>query len=158
MISMLLFFCPTGLKKIDLHKGFSLLEVLISIAIFTSALLAITAMLLNTIKGNSISIHLTTAAQLASKQIEEIMLMPYSDLKDADKDSADGLDDHDPMTADMVNLDVETGGAGKRYDIYANIVEDFPVKDTKTIRVIVAWRDGERDKYTRFDFVRTLGE
>ena len=61
-------------------------------------------MLLNTIKGNSLSIHLTNASQLASKQIEEMMLMRYSDLKDIDKDGADGLDDHDPATADMSKL------------------------------------------------------
>lgn len=145
-------------EKINFPGGFSLLEVLISIAIFTIGLLAISVMLLNTIKGNSLSIHLTNASQLASKQIEEMMLMPYSDLKDIDNDAADGLDDHDPATADMSKLDVEAGGIGKSYDIYANIVEDCPVKKTKTIRIIVAWKHGERDKHTRFDFVRTFGE
>jgi prepilin-type N-terminal cleavage/methylation domain-containing protein len=142
----------------DLNRGFSLLEVLISIAIFTTALLAISVMLLNTIKGNSVSINLTTATQLASKQIEEIMLMRYSDIRDVDKDATDGLDDHDPATADMSNLNVEAGGTGKRYDIYTNVVEDYPVKNTKTLRVIVAWKHGERDKHARFDFVRTFGE
>ena len=91
----------------DLNKGFSLLEVLISIAIFTVALLGVTVMLINTIKGNSLSINLTTASQLASKQIEEMMLMNYSDLRDFDKDGAKGLDDRDKVTADMSNLDVE---------------------------------------------------
>ena len=158
MISWIRFLGSAMVKKKHFHRGFSLLEVLVSIAIFTTALLAITAMLLNTIKGNSISIHLTTAAQLASKQIEEIMLMPYSTLRDADKDAMAGLDDHDPMTADMSILGVEAGGIGKHYYIYANIAEDYPVNKTKTIRVIVAWRDSERDKYTKFDFVRTIGE
>ena len=142
----------------DLNRGFSLLEVLISIAVFTTALLAVSIMLLNTIKGNSVSINLTNASQLASKQIEKMMLMPYSDIKDKDKDAADGFDDHDYATADMSNLSVETGGTGKRYDIYANIVEDYPVKNTKTIRVIVTWKHNKRDRQTKFDFVRTYGE
>lgn len=145
-------------KEMNLHRGFSLLEVLISIVIFTTALLAISVMLLSTIKGNALSIHLTNASQLASKQIEEMMLMHYSDLEDIDKDAADGLDDHDPATADLSRLAVEAGGTGMRYDIYANIVEDYPVKKTKTIRVIVAWKHGERDKHTKLDFVRTFGE
>jgi prepilin-type N-terminal cleavage/methylation domain-containing protein len=145
-------------KKSDSSGGFSLLEVLISIAIFTIALLAISVMLLNTIKGNTISIHLTNASQLASMQIEEMMLMRYSDLRDMDSDAAGGLDDHDPATADMSKLAVEAGGTGKLYNIYTNVAEDYPVKRTKTIRVIVAWKHGERDKHTKFDFVRTPGE
>ena len=139
-------------------EGFSLLEVLISIAIFTTALLAISVMLLNTIKGNTLSVYLTNASQLASMQIEEMMLMRYSDLRDMDNDAAKGLDDHDPDTADMSKLAVEAGGTGKHYDIYANVAEDYPVKKTKTIRVIVSWKHGERDKHTKFDFVRTPGE
>ncbi|MGA1841061.1 MAG: type IV pilus modification PilV family protein [bacterium] len=145
-------------KKSDSPGGFSLLEVLISIAIFTTALLAISVMLLNTIKGNALSVHLTNASQLASMQIEEMMLMRYSDLRDMDNDAAKGLDDHDPATADISKLAVEAGGTGKRYDIYANVAEDSPMKKTKTIRIIVSWKHGERDKHTKFDFVRTLGE
>lgn len=145
-------------KKMDLKKGFSLLEVLISIVIFTIALLGVTVMLLNTIKGNAVSLHLTSATQLASKQIEEFMLTRYSDLRDIDKDGKDGLDDRDTLSADLSNLDVEAGGIGKHYDIYANVVEDWPVENTKTIRVIVAWKNGGRDKHTTFDFIRTFGE
>lgn len=146
------------MKELDLQRGFSLLEVLISIAIFTASLLAVSVMLLNTIKGNSVSIHLTSATQLASKQIEEIMLMRYSDLRDVDKDAADGLDDHDPLTADMSNINVEAGSIGKRYNIYANVIEDYPVENTKTIRVIVAWEHGGKDKNISFEFIRTSGE
>ena len=142
----------------DLRRGFSLLEVLISLAIFTTALLGISAMLLNTIKGNSVSIHLTNATQLASKHIEEMMLMPYFDLTDTDKDGTNGLDDKDPMMADMSHLDVEAGGIRKHYDIYTNVVEDCPVKNTKTIRIIVTWRHCGREKHTAVDFIRTLGE
>lgn len=145
-------------KKSDSSGGFSLLEALISIAIFTTALLSISVMLLNTIKGNTLSIHLTNASQLASMQIEEMMLMRYSDLRDVDNDAVKGLDDHDPATADMSKLSVEAGGTGKHYDIYANVAEDYPVKKTKTIRVIVSWKHDKRDKYTKFDFVRTPGE
>ena len=49
------------------NKGFTLLEILISMFVFTIGLLGTLIMLLSTIKGNSSSIKLTTSAQLGSK-------------------------------------------------------------------------------------------
>ena len=145
-------------KKTDLQNGFSLLEVLISIAIFTTALLGVSVMLISTIKGNSVSMHLSNATQLASKQIEEIMLMAYADLKDKDHDGLSGLDDKSALTADMTHLKAKAGGLSKEYNIFINVAEDEPVRDTKTVRVILLWEDAGRAKKTEFEFVRTLGE
>ena len=145
-------------KETNLQKGFSLLEVLISIAIFTTALLGVSVMLLSTIKGNSVSMHLSSATQLASKQIEEIMLMAYADLKDKDHDGLSGLDDRDAMTADMTSLNAKAGGLSKEYNIFINVAEDEPVSDTKTVRVILLWEDAGRTKKTEFEFIRTSGE
>ncbi|MGA1790809.1 MAG: type IV pilus modification PilV family protein [bacterium] len=148
----------SGATKKDLQEGFSLLEVLISIAIFTTALLGVSVMLISTIKGNSVSMHLSSATQLASKQVEEIMLMEYADLKDLDHDGLSGLDDKDVMTADMIHLRAKAGGLSKEYNIFINVAEDLPVQDTKTVRVILLWEDAGREKQTEFEFVRTLGE
>ena len=147
-----------GLGKMGFQMGFSLLEVLVSIAIFTTAFLGVSVMLLSTIKGNSLSMHLSSATQLASKQIEEIMLMDYNGLKDTDHDGISGLDDHDPLTADMKHLNVDAGGVSKKYNIYMNVAEDYPVDETKTIRVILTWQDGDRQKQTEFEIIRTWGE
>ena len=146
------------LKKTNFQMGFSLLEVLISIAIFTTAFLGVSVMLLSTIKGNSLSMHLSSATQLASKQIEEIMLMDYDGLKDTDHDGISGLDDQDAMTADMTHLHVEAGGISKKYNIFMNVAEDYPVDETKTVRVILTWQDGDREKQLELEVIRTWGE
>jgi len=138
--------------------GFSLLEVLISIGLFSGAILGVIIMLLSTIRGNSVSMHLSGATQLASKQIEELMLMNYADLRDTDHDGVNGLDDRPASRADMARSNVKTGGIAKTYQIFINVAEDWPVNGTKTIRVIVAWEDGGRDKQTEFEFMRTQGE
>jgi prepilin-type N-terminal cleavage/methylation domain-containing protein len=140
------------------REGFSLLEVLISIGIFSIGILGSSVLLINTIKGNSVSQRLSTATQIASTRIEEIMLMDYASLMDGDKDGLDGLDDATTQTADGRQLNIKGGGVGERYNLYWNVAEDWPAPETKTVRVIVAWHGGTRDKRTAFDFVRTRGE
>jgi len=140
------------------QDGFSLLEVLISIGIFSIGILGSSVLLINTIKGNSVSLRLSTATQIASTQIEEIMLMDYASLIDGDKDGFGGLDDAANLTADGWHLNLKGGGVGERYNLYWNVAEDWPVPETKTVRVIVTWHGGNRDKRTVFDFVRTRGE
>lgn len=140
------------------NHGFCLLEILIALFIFTIGILALLIMLLYTVKGNSMSIQLTNAAHLASKQIEKIMLSDDDSITDADNDGISGLDDCDESTSDGTNLNVEAGNLGKHYNIYWNVAEDQPVADTKTIRVIVSWQEGEADKQVKFDYIKALGE
>lgn len=139
------------------NRGFTLVEVMVSVVIFAIGILSVLIMLLQTIKGNAASITMTNAAQLASKQIEEIMLMNYNAITDTDGDGVAGLDDIDVSTAEGTNLNLEIGGLGKRYNVYWNIAENWPVTDTKTIRVIVTWQEGNRNKQVAFDFIKTLG-
>jgi prepilin-type N-terminal cleavage/methylation domain-containing protein len=60
-----------SMRNID-HGGFTLLEVLTGVTIFTIGLLSITPMLITTIRTNSISKELTEAVILAEEKIEEI--------------------------------------------------------------------------------------
>ena len=140
------------------NNGFSLIEIMIALVIFTIGILGLLIMLLYTIKGNSMSVRLTNASQLASKQIEKIMLLDYDTLTDTDNDGISGLDDSDVSTSDGTNLNIEAGDLGKQYNLYWNVAEDQPVAGTKTLRVIVAWQEGEANKKVKFDYVKTLGE
>ena len=140
------------------QEGFSLLEVLISIGIFAIGILGASVLLINTIKGNAVSIRLSAATQLASKQMEEIMLIDYAALTDDDGDGLAGLDDAATDTADGMRLNLKGGGVAERYNLFWNVAEDWPVAETKTVRVIVTWHGGNRDKRTAFDLVRTRGE
>ncbi|MGA1843832.1 MAG: type IV pilus modification PilV family protein [bacterium] len=148
----------SDIRESRLQQGFSLLEVLISIGIFAIGILGASVLLINTIKGNAVSIRLSTATQLASKQMEEIMLIDYASLMDHDGDGLAGLDDTDASTADGIRLNLKGGGVGERYNLYWNVAENAPVAGTKTVRVIVAWHGGTRDKRVAFDMVRTRGE
>jgi type IV pilus modification protein PilV len=80
------------------HKqsgGFSLIEVMIAMALFSIGLLAIASMQGANVKNNSIGNITTQAAMLARAKIEELKSMDISALaageyEDADKIDADG--------------------------------------------------------------------
>ncbi|MBN2372362.1 prepilin-type N-terminal cleavage/methylation domain-containing protein [bacterium] len=145
-------FSDTGIFQ----QGFTLIEILISMAIFMIGFLGIAMMLISTIRGNSFSIRLTNAVQLASQQIEEINTMDYNSVIDVDNDGISGLNDQDVSTADGYNLNAESGGIGELYNIYWNVAENSPVTNTKTIRVIVIWEEEGKNKMTILDYLRTF--
>ena len=64
-------------KRIYSSQGFTLLEVLITMVILSIVLLGFAAMTLGTIRGLAYSDHLTTATNLARKQMEEIKQAAY---------------------------------------------------------------------------------
>lgn len=122
------------------QKGFSLIEVMIGLLVFTIGILAIFSMQLSGIKGNSTGRQYTEASTLAMNKIEALMLLPYDAdaLADTDEDGDDGVDlglyDVTDGTAD----NSETDPAGQ-YTIYWNVAEDDLVGGCKTVSVIVVW-------------------
>jgi prepilin-type N-terminal cleavage/methylation domain-containing protein len=125
------------MKKIN-EKGFTLVEILIAIAIFAIGILAIGKMQLSAITGNYFANDMTKAVTFAQDRIEKLISLPYNDdpLNEVHIDGDAGLDANTTATADHSELNV-----GGRYDIFWNIAPDHYLKNTKTIRVIVRWSD-----------------
>jgi type IV pilus modification protein PilV len=98
------------------QKGFSLIEILIAITVFAIGILAVAGMQITAIKGNSFANDLTKATTLAQDRMEKLISLPYIDLEDANA----------------------TEG---RYNISCNIDTDYPINNTKEIRVIIRWTD-----------------
>ena len=71
----------------DKNSGFSLIEVMIAMAIFSIGILAVGSMQLSTGKNNSTGNLTTQATMLAREKIEELKTLSRSDL-----DTADGND------------------------------------------------------------------
>ena len=61
------------------ESGFSLIEVLMALVIFTIGLLSANAMQIATIKSNTVANGVTVASVLVSDKIENIMAMDYTD-------------------------------------------------------------------------------
>lgn len=118
------------------QSGFTLLEVLIALFIFSIGILGVNAMQLTSIQGNGKANRTTQASNVAADRIETFLSLDYDDpiLDDDGGGSAGvpGLNDVTTTTADGNGM-----SADGNYQIYWNVAPDYPVVNTKTIRVIV---------------------
>jgi len=61
------------------EKGFTLIEVLVALGVFSVALLGLEKMHLTAIQVNTVANRLTQATTLAQDRVERFMAMPYND-------------------------------------------------------------------------------
>jgi type IV pilus assembly protein PilV len=127
------------IKKGHNQKGFTLLEVIVSISILTIGLLAVASMQVSAIRGNASAYGITEATSWASDRIEKLTVLPYghADLQDTDGDGSAGLEDASEATDDNPNPPPTHG----KYKVYWNVAVDDTADGTKTVNVIVTWAD-----------------
>ncbi|RJX28226.1 MAG: prepilin-type N-terminal cleavage/methylation domain-containing protein [Desulfurivibrio sp.] len=137
------------LKIIASQSGFTLIEVLIALAIFTIGILSVNAMQIASIRGNFNANNITESTSWASDRIESLLSLAYTDdvLDDDDGDGTDqdadinGEDDNggnfglDDAGADADHTETSPDG---RYTIEWNIAVDHPFPGIKTIKVNIA--------------------
>jgi prepilin-type N-terminal cleavage/methylation domain-containing protein len=145
------------------EKGFTLIEVLVSMAIFSFGFLAIIKMQILATTINVQSRGMTEGIIVAQNRIEELSILSYTDglLEDRTTGAnvggagAAGLDDFPIKPGATNNADQTDEATNTRYTTYWNIADDTPFTDTKTIRVIVRWADKGVFKSFSIDAVRT---
>jgi prepilin-type N-terminal cleavage/methylation domain-containing protein len=68
-----------GVRRFRSSHGFTLLEVLISLAILAFGLLAVAGLQIATLRGNGFSQHLTEATVLAESKLDQLKNLDYHD-------------------------------------------------------------------------------
>ena len=120
--------------------GFSLIEVMIGILIFSIGVLAIFGMQLSGMRGNSTARHYTDTATIGMDKMEELIAQPYTnaDLNDTDGDGNAG--------ADLGLFDATVGSADHfendpagQYTIFWNVADEDLIEHSKTVSVIILW-------------------
>ncbi|NWH06704.1 prepilin-type N-terminal cleavage/methylation domain-containing protein [Desulfobacter latus] len=112
--------------------GFTLIEVLIGLMIFSVGILGIGLMQLSAIRGNSVAKQLTEATVFGSDQIEQILSWSYDDGRL--KSTNNNVDTPTNSKADGDQADNDDF-----YHAYWQITDNKPVTDSKTIDVTVFW-------------------
>ncbi len=107
-------------------SGYTLLEILIALSIFSYGILGVATMQVSGIHGNATSRWHTKATTWGMDRIEKLMTIDY----DHD-DLADGT--HEPVTEGL-------------FAISWTVTDDVPADNCKTITVNVAWEDRGTDK------------
>lgn len=134
------------------RAGFTIIEVLIAITIFSIGILAVITMQTTGIGGNAIARHISEQTTLASGQMEQLMGRGYDLLVDGNGNGMTGLNDGGitPATiADGGPIVSPDGG----YSIYWNVAANQPIPNLKTIRVIVRHNTGNTQPVT-IDFIK----
>ncbi len=82
-----------NLYSMQNQSGFTLLEVLIAVAILTIGILSVNAMQVTSINGNSSANNMTKSTNLASDYLEKMLNMPFDSGTNGTDDDGDGATD-----------------------------------------------------------------
>ena len=126
------------------EDGFTLIEIMIAIAIFSIGILATMALQTGSSRGNTKARHLTSAATCATDRLERLIHLPYT---------------HADLTAGLHTPALDTDGIDNNYNgeidepgesgplrLTWQVTDDSPIIRTKTVRVDVVWRDPLQQK------------
>lgn len=119
------------------NDGFSIIEVLIGLAIFSIGFLAVASMQITAVNLNSGSKFRTEATTLALDKVEELLALPYTSA---------GLQ--------AVPVTPRVPEHISRYSRTYTVTDNTPMTYTKTIQVRVDWPEGGRIRNVTLDFIK----
>ena len=105
-------------RRINSSKGFTIVEVMVAMAIFAIGILAVGQMQMKSINGNASARMQTEATAVAVDRLERLTYLSY---------------DH-PDLDELTNPHQVNEGA---YSIVWNVTDDIPINATKTINIRV---------------------
>jgi len=120
-------------------KGFTLIEVLIVMSIFSIGILAVAAMQMTSTKSNASARRMTEATALAEKQIENLMQLPYNDT-----DLNPAINPHTitygpySVNWNVTEIDLDTDGTNDSKKIYVAVGWGLGGKRNVSIQYIMS--------------------
>ena len=132
-------------------KGFTVIEVLIALAILSVGILALVSMMIQVVKANAFSDKMTEAAALVQDKMEELRRLQYTD------DQLTNRGDNNDVSTDAQGTlalftspdhsDAEPDGdptpsvtLSPTLQRVWNVADDTPNAKMKTVTVIVGWQ------------------
>ena len=124
-------------------KGFTIIEVMIAVAILAIGILGIASVQGSAIRSNNLSDNITCALTLAEDKMEELLGLDYNnpELQDVITGNNTDLSEIEEGLIDNQEINIDETGrvnAGHFRRIW-NIADDKPIPNNKTITVIVTW-------------------
>lgn len=146
-------------KRFDQHSdGYTLIEVLIAIAIFSIGFLAVGSMQLMAMRTGVNSRSQTTVLSIAKDRAEKLEALPYThaDLAGsaapgtlhAPAADVDGVDNDENGV-----IDDEAPGTG-HVTVTWTVIDEQPISGAKSIRITVSRTGGRSERSATLDFVK----
>jgi len=150
------------------QQGFTLIEVLIAVAILTIGLLAAGVMQMSALRGNANAKQLFRSAVWSADRFEQLLDRPFNDdwLRPNPPDRPEPIANDPDPARNRLNFTDEPGrladhrfvDAANNLTLFWNVANDYPVRGCTTIRVIVRRFDQGLDttqaREMTMDFVR----
>ena len=141
------------LNHMKSNKGFTIIELLVSICVMAIAFAGLATMQIACINGNYIASNLTTGVTLAQDKMEELNSLDFNDPELDDNNVSNNANLHDALddstlvgnTSDADDAHRETGinvrgNPGGMYTRIWNVADNTPITGKKTVVVIVRWK------------------
>jgi len=127
-----------GLRFLACQAGFSLIEVMIAIAVFAIGILAVASMQETAVGGNAKAHYISEATGWAVDRMETLLNLDYDDpLLDDSAGTNAGIGGLDDGLATGTTADGTSTSADGNYTILWNVAKDEPLPSLESIRVIV---------------------
>ena len=138
------------------HQGFTLIEVLIAMAVFAIGILAIFSMQVTSISSNALARGLTENYTGAMDKVEELLALQYNDPSGQlnvgthnEPQATDGIDNNGDGVADEPG---ETGYINLSWQVWENTIWD---QNIKSVRVTVSSMvSGRSQRVINIDFFK----
>lgn len=122
-------------------KGFTLVEVLITLAILSIGILAVAAMQVNCIKGNSSARRITEATALVEDRVERLLELPF---------------DHDDLDPALNPHNATQGSYTINWNVSDTDINGDGTDDSKTVTVSTNWVYGKAKNVTIVHIIQEL--
>ena len=126
-----------GIRNLKKENGFTLLEVIVAVAILTFGLLAVASMQVRAITGNDLASRISEASGWGQQKVEELLGLSYTDA------------DLDPTGNPHTEQNPPAG-----YTITWNVTDNNPVNNVKLIVVTVTWQDKGHTKRAQLTCIK----
>lgn len=147
------------LRSLKSESGFTLVEVLISAAIFAIGFLAIAQLQMMSIHGNRTARGTTEANSLLQEKVDVLRMLPIGH---ADLVQSNDGDLGEPNNITLLSVVGEVGSAyaDPQVEVYGNVYRVFwnvarPENGVRNVRVVVAWNEKNNNRRIFTDFVRS---
>jgi type IV pilus assembly protein PilV len=137
------------MKLVTNSKGFTLIEVMVALGVFSVGFVAFLMMTTTAIRGSANASRINDAGNWAGDRLESLLRMPYDSGTNGLDDDGDTVADNneeqfDAIVDDIDDMDRVDGAADysitspdNNYTIYWNVAQNEPGMNMKTVRVIV---------------------